>query len=66
MSDKSSRLRPRDVTKHPLQAAGPIRLGAVRQMLNQICTAGLVQGPAEGIYFEKKAGLDIEARIANS
>src|SRR4029450_3844791 len=40
---------------------GPVGSGQLTKMVNQICIAGLVQGPAEGIHFGKKAGLDIEA-----
>jgi 3-hydroxyisobutyrate dehydrogenase len=39
---------------------GPAGSGQLTKMINQICIAGLVQGLSEGIYFGKKAGLDIE------
>ena len=44
---------------------GPSGSGQLAKMVNQICIAGLVQGLAEGIHFAKKAGLDIEALIAD-
>jgi 3-hydroxyisobutyrate dehydrogenase len=40
---------------------GPTGSGQLTKMINQICIAGLVQGLAEGIHFDKRAGLDIEA-----
>src|SRR5260370_16994080 len=33
-------------------------------MVNKICSAGLVQGLAEGLHFAMKAALDIEKLIA--
>ena len=45
--------------------SGPPGAGQLTKMVNQICIAGLVQGLAEGIHFAKKAGLDIEAVIAD-
>jgi 3-hydroxyisobutyrate dehydrogenase len=38
--------------------------GQLAKMVNQICIAGTVQGLAEGLYFAKRAGLDIEKLIA--
>lgn len=32
-------------------------------MVNQICTAGLVQGLAEGVNFAQRAGLDVDQVI---
>ena len=43
---------------------GPTGAGQLTKMVNQICIAGLVQGLSEGIYFAKKAGLDVEEVIA--
>jgi 3-hydroxyisobutyrate dehydrogenase-like beta-hydroxyacid dehydrogenase len=42
---------------------GPAGAGQLTKMVNQICIAGLVEGLAEGIYFAKKAGLDVEQVI---
>ena len=42
---------------------GPVGAGQLTKMINQICIAGLVQGLAEGIYFGRRAGLDIEKVI---
>ncbi|CAN5274345.1 NAD(P)-dependent oxidoreductase [soil metagenome] len=39
---------------------GPTGAGQLTKMVNQICIAGVVQGIAEGMYFAKRAGLDIE------
>jgi len=38
---------------------GPSGHGQLTKMVNQICIAGLIQALAEGIYFSKKAGLEI-------
>ena len=43
---------------------GEAGAGQLTKMVNQICIAGLVQGPSEGIHFAKLAGLDIEAVLA--
>ena len=32
--------------------------GQLTKMVNQICIAGLLQGPAEGLHFARRAGLD--------
>ncbi len=40
---------------------GPAGSGQLTKMVNQICIAGLVEGLAEGVYFAKRAGLDVEA-----
>ena len=42
---------------------GPAGAGQLTKMVNQICIAGLVEGLAEGVYFAKKAGLDVEQVI---
>jgi len=42
---------------------GPAGAGQLTKMVNQICIAGLVEGLAEGIYFARKAGLDVEQVI---
>jgi len=39
---------------------GPAGSGQLTKMVNQICTAGVVQGLAEGINFAQRAGLDVE------
>src|SRR5262249_8643725 len=38
---------------------GPAGAGPRTKMVNQICSAGVVQGLAEGIHFAKKAGLNV-------
>src|ERR1700747_526408 len=38
--------------------------GQLAKMVNQICIAGLVQGLAEGLHFDKCAGLHTEKLIA--
>lgn len=38
--------------------------GQLAKMANQICSAGIVQGLAEGIRFAQLAGLDIDALLA--
>ena len=38
---------------------GPAGSGQLTKMVNQICIAGLVEALSEGIYFAKKAGLDV-------
>jgi 3-hydroxyisobutyrate dehydrogenase/2-hydroxy-3-oxopropionate reductase len=43
---------------------GPPGAGQLTKMVNQICIAGVVQGIAEGMYFAKKAGLDIEQVVS--
>jgi 3-hydroxyisobutyrate dehydrogenase-like beta-hydroxyacid dehydrogenase len=39
---------------------GPAGSGQLTKMVNQICTAGIVQGLAEAINFAQRAGLDVE------
>ena len=42
---------------------GPAGAGQLTKMVNQICTAGLVQGLAEGVNFAQRAGLDVDQVI---
>mgnify|MGYP000998082023 CR=1 FL=1 len=42
---------------------GPSGAGQLTKMVNQITIAGLIEGLAEGIFFAKKAGLDVEKVI---
>ncbi|MDX2381019.1 MAG: NAD(P)-dependent oxidoreductase [Acidimicrobiia bacterium] len=42
---------------------GPAGSGQLTKMVNQICTAGLVQGLAEGVNFAQRAGLDVDQVI---
>src|SRR6476659_9579994 len=43
---------------------GPVGSGQLAKMVNQICSAGLVEGLAEGLHFAKRAGLDIAKLVA--
>jgi 3-hydroxyisobutyrate dehydrogenase len=38
---------------------GPVGMGQLTKMVNQLCIAGLVQGLAEGLAFGRAAGLDL-------
>ena len=42
---------------------GPAGAGQLTKMVNQICTAGLVQALAEGVNFAQRAGLDVDQVI---
>ena len=42
---------------------GAVGSGQLTKMVNQICTAGVIQGLAEGLNFAKRAGLDAKLAL---
>jgi 3-hydroxyisobutyrate dehydrogenase-like beta-hydroxyacid dehydrogenase len=52
-----------DVYARSCVRLGPAGSGQLTKMVNQICTAALVQGLAEGVNFAQRAGLDVDQVI---